>query len=73
MMRTRRLSSAVWIWPSATMTCSSVLATSASAWTMSIGAIVPSSTFFWLFLSEVCASSSDFCATSSWPIALTRV
>ena len=41
------------------ITCSSLLATSASAAMMSIGAIVPTSTRVWLFLSDGRATSSD--------------
>jgi len=60
-MSARRLSCACLICASAMMTPCSLLATSACACTMSIGAIVPISTRFWLSLSDCCESVSDCC------------
>ena len=58
-IRERSRSSTVLIRASALITASSLLATSASASMMSIGASVPTSTLVWLFLSDSCASRSD--------------
>ena len=57
----RRLSCARLIAASATMTRASLLATSAWAWTMSIGAIVPISTRFWLSSQRLPRQLSDSC------------
>ena len=54
------------------MTRSSLLATSACACTMSIGAIVPISTRFWLSLSDCCDSASDSCCAFRLLIAYDR-
>ncbi len=68
-MSARSVSSARSMAASATITASSRWATSASASTMSIGAMVPISTRALLFLSDSRARSSDWRVTASDSIA----
>ena len=68
----RRLSCASLIAASATITLDSLVATSACAWTMSIGAIVPISTRFWLSFNDCSDNASDSCCAFRLPIAYAR-